>query len=74
MSQSVIADTGFLVALLSQNDCYHSWAKQQANVLPLGIRKAWLERKNRQKKLPHAHKPFLCDRSEPLNIFTTGDR
>jgi uncharacterized protein len=37
MNRSVIADTGFLVALLSRDDQYHAWAAQQAEVLSLPL-------------------------------------
>ena len=37
MRRSVIADTSFLVALLSRDDQYHPWAAQQAGSLPLPL-------------------------------------
>jgi uncharacterized protein len=37
MSHSAIADTGFLVALLSRNDQHHTWAAQQAATLTLPL-------------------------------------
>jgi uncharacterized protein len=37
MSQSSIADTSFLIALLSQRDQQHPWAKQQAATLAVPL-------------------------------------
>ncbi len=37
MSRLVIADTGFLVALLSRDDQHHAWATQRARTLLLPL-------------------------------------
>ncbi len=34
MAASVLADAGFLVALLSRQDAYHAWAAAQAELFP----------------------------------------